>query len=97
MFLFGTGTTKTSTQLPMCTLLCCNAGDRAVCDRVVLRYAAADAAFNPAMSIFFICIIAAMTRCDLAGSLSWMSSISALGTICQDSPYLSLSQPHCTC
>src|SRR2546425_5245703 len=47
------------------------------------------------MSILVICIIACMTRCDFTGSLSCSSSIRTRGTICQDRPNLSLSQPHC--
>src|SRR6266513_1752483 len=37
-----------------------------------------------------------MMRCDFAASLSLNSSPKTVGTICQESPYLSLSQPHCT-
>ena len=38
--------------------------------------------------------IAAITRCARPGSGSASSSTSLRGTICQDSPYLSLSHPH---
>jgi hypothetical protein len=48
------------------------------------------------MSIFFILSIAAITRCDFAGSLSPISSINAVGTTCHETPNLSLSQPHWT-
>src|SRR5436190_6138833 len=37
-----------------------------------------------------------MMRCDFAASLSLNSSPKTVGTICQETPYLSLSQPHCT-
>src|SRR6185312_3598870 len=47
-----------------------------------------------AMSIFFICIIACMARCDLPGSLSPISSSNLSGVICQDIPNLSFSHPH---
>jgi hypothetical protein len=47
------------------------------------------------MSIFFICSIAFMTREDFSASASWSISASTVGTTCQDTPYLSLSQPHC--
>ncbi len=47
------------------------------------------------MSIFFMRSIAVMTRWDFAGSGSMSSSTSTRGTICQETPYLSLSQPHC--
>src|SRR5438046_10094241 len=46
------------------------------------------------MSIFFIGIIARMTRFALVGSLSPNSLPSTVGTICQDTPNLSFSQPH---
>lgn len=45
------------------------------------------------MSSFFIRIIARMTRSVFAGSLSTSMRLSTDGTICQDSPYLSFSQP----
>src|ERR1700733_2657852 len=35
------------------------------------------------------------TLCDFTGSLSCMSSSKAEGTICHDTPYLSLSHAHC--
>src|SRR3990167_9837103 len=46
------------------------------------------------MSIFFIFIIAAMTRCALTGSGSLNNLTRTLGTICQDTPNLSCNQPH---
>src|SRR5437773_6059931 len=48
------------------------------------------------MSSFTILSIACMTRCDFAASLSLNSSPKTVGTICHESPYLSLSQPHST-
>src|SRR5258708_19561329 len=48
------------------------------------------------MSSLTICIMACMTRCDFAASLSLSNFPKIVGTICQESPYLSLSQPHCT-
>src|SRR5215831_5135526 len=38
-----------------------------------------------------------MTLCDFFGSLSCNNSTKVLGTTCQDNPYLSFNQPHCTC
>ena len=46
------------------------------------------------MSIFFISSITAMTRCAFSVSGSLRSLGSAVGVICHDTPYLSLSQPH---
>src|SRR2546427_8582286 len=48
------------------------------------------------MSSLTILSIDSMTRCDFAASLPLNSSPKTVGTICQESPYLSLSQPHCT-
>src|SRR5258706_8755422 len=45
------------------------------------------------MSSFFICSTACMTRFAFLGS-PLMSFPSAAGTICQEKPNLSLSQPH---
>src|SRR5881396_1718248 len=47
------------------------------------------------MSSLTILSMACMTRCDFAASLSLNNSPKTVGTICQESPYLSLSQPHC--
>src|SRR5438128_6210259 len=63
-------------------------------NRVGGSYAASAARCNPAMSILLISSIAFMTRCDLSGSGSLSSSVKAVGMICQDRPYRSLSQPH---
>ena len=38
--------------------------------------------------------IARITRCDRSGLGSSSSSVSTVGTICQDTPYRSSSQPH---
>ena len=38
--------------------------------------------------------IALITRCDRSGLGSSSSSVSTVGTICQDTPYRSSSQPH---
>ena len=57
-------------------------------------YASSWACRNRLMSIFAICSIASTTRFAFAGSLSPNSSPSAVGTICQDTPNLSFSQPH---
>jgi hypothetical protein len=46
------------------------------------------------MSIFFICSIAFITRCDFSASLLCSNSGNTVGVICHDRPYLSLSQPH---
>src|SRR6266498_3060214 len=46
-----------------------------------------------AMSIFFICSMACMARWDLSGSGSLIISFMGVGMICQDTPYLSFSQP----
>src|SRR6266851_2338641 len=48
------------------------------------------------MSIFFILSIASMTLFDFSGSGSPSIPPKIVGLICQDSPYLSFSQPHCT-
>src|SRR2546422_11610865 len=48
------------------------------------------------MSSFTILSMACMTRCDFAASLSLNNSPKTVGTICQDMPDLSFSQPHCT-
>src|SRR6185436_6045246 len=45
------------------------------------------------MSIFFIFIMAAITRSDFSGSLPPIHLSNDSGTICQDNPYLSLSHP----
>jgi hypothetical protein len=39
--------------------------------------------------------MAFMTRWDVSASASWSILGSTVGTTCQDTPYLSLSQPHC--
>ena len=54
----------------------------------------AEASRSVAMSIFFICIIACMTRLAFALSGCCRSSGRALGTTCHEMPYLSASQPH---
>ncbi len=58
-------------------------------------YAPSWACRNRLMSIFAICSIASITRFAFAGSLSLNSSPSTVSTICQDTPNLSFSQPHC--
>ena len=57
---------------------------------------AAAARSSWAMSNFTILSIASPTRFAFSRSGSAMSSASTLGTICQERPYLSLSQPHCS-
>ena len=47
------------------------------------------------MSSFFICSIACMARCDFSESGSLIISSKTSGTTCQETPNLSLSQPHC--
>src|SRR5262245_32878119 len=59
-------------------------------------YCPAYARCSIAMSSFFICIIASPTRLVFAPSLSANSLPSTVGTTCQETPYLSFSQPHCT-
>src|SRR6266496_5886702 len=51
------------------------------------------ARWSVAMSIFFICSMACMARWDFSGSGSLIISFMAVGMICQDTPYLSFSQP----
>src|ERR1039458_243512 len=46
------------------------------------------------MSIFFIGIIASNARLAAAGSRSESAAVRARGVICQDTPHLSLHQPH---
>jgi hypothetical protein len=52
------------------------------------------ALFGPAVSSFTIPRIACITRCALARSGSASISGSALDTICHDTPWRSLNQPH---
>ena len=52
------------------------------------------AASSAAMSIFFICIIASNARLATAGSGSVIAFVRAIGVICQNTPHLSLHQPH---
>ena len=52
------------------------------------------AASIAAISIFCICIIASNARLARAGSGSLIASVRAIGVICQDTPHLSLHQPH---
>src|SRR5687767_7319645 len=54
----------------------------------------AYARLNFSMSIFFIWRIACITLWDFSISGSLIISIKTLGTICQDTPNLSLSQLH---
>src|ERR1700736_151101 len=62
---------------------------------VLLRsYFPSYAFCKPLMSILSICNIASMALFDFSGSLSPNSLPRAEGMICQDRPYLSLSQPH---
>src|SRR5207247_3958493 len=63
---------------------------------VTERYFPSYARSSAAMSSFTIFSIAFMTRCDFLGSRSVNNSVMTVGTICHDSPNLSLSQPHCT-
>src|SRR5581483_5696576 len=58
--------------------------------------AAIEACCNFLMSNLTILSMACMTRCDFAASLSLKSLPKIVGTICQESPYLSFSQPHWT-
>jgi hypothetical protein len=46
------------------------------------------------MSILVICSIAFMTRSDFSTLLSSIISPKIPGTICQETPYLSVGQPH---
>src|SRR6266568_3081565 len=62
----------------------------------VFLYFCFAACFNFLTSSFTILSMACMTRCDFAASLSLTSLPKTVGTICHESPYLSLSQPHCT-
>src|SRR6266404_7300601 len=52
------------------------------------------AASIAAMSILFICIIASNARLAAARSGSVTALVRAIGVICQDTPHLSLHQPH---
>ena len=52
------------------------------------------AASMAAMSIFFIVIIASNARLATAGSGPKTASDRAIGVICQETPHLSLHQPH---
>ena len=58
------------------------------------RHRARRAASIAAMSIFFMVIIASNARLAAAGSGSEMASMRTRGVICQDTPHLSLHQPH---
>jgi hypothetical protein len=55
----------------------------------------AYARLSSAMSIFFIRSIASMALLDFSASGSLIISIKTMGTTCHETPYLSLSQPHC--
>src|SRR5262249_42901977 len=56
----------------------------------------AAARSSSAMSILTIFRSACITRFGFPGSLSWSSRNRAVGTICHETPNLSVSQPHCT-
>ncbi len=56
-------------------------------------YSSAYAFWSAAMSNFVIASIASVTRLAFPGSGSLIMSMSMVGTTCQDSPYLSVSQP----
>jgi hypothetical protein len=58
-------------------------------------YPSAYARFSSAISSFFICSMAVMALCAPADWESLKRSAISVGTTCQDSPYLSFSQPHC--
>src|SRR5258708_2542796 len=60
------------------------------------RHTPPNAACSFARSSFCIPIIACIARPDFALSLSESIPPSCFGTICQDTPNLSTSQPHCT-
>ena len=57
-------------------------------------YASLYARSSTATSSFTIVIMASITALTFLGSLSWMSSMNRLGTICQERPNASLIQPH---
>src|SRR4029077_5791834 len=63
---------------------------------VCLLQFGANACCNCAMSSFFIAMTARITRSVRSASPD-RNSGSARGTICQETPNLSVSQPHCTC
>src|SRR3981189_1398297 len=54
-----------------------------------------NARCKPSISSFFICIMASKARRDFAVSESLSNSARTWGTICQERPNLSFSQPHC--
>ncbi len=78
-----------SLQTDLLPLLLCNLSTRN-------HHSCSYALFKPAISILTICSIACMTRPDFAASLSCSSLPKMVGTICQESPNLSFSQPHCS-
>ena len=58
-------------------------------------YASLQALSSSATSSFTIVIMASITAFTFLGSLSRISSVKRLGTICQERPKGSLIQPHC--
>src|SRR5580765_1857718 len=62
---------------------------------VLCFHALSAASFNLLISSLTIFKSASMTRCDLAESLPLNKSLKIAGTICHETPNLSLSQPHC--
>ena len=51
---------------------------------------------SAAMSMRFICIIASKARFARPGSAPPISLMSGRGTICQETPKRSFTQPHCS-
>src|SRR5688572_29445484 len=67
---------------------------RSALSKPMLDYYDSHACFSVLMSSLSILSIASMTFFDFLASLLPSNSLKTVGTICQDKPYLSLSQPH---
>src|SRR5215469_1967296 len=65
----------------------------AISESNVMSQASRPACSKRAISSLSICSMASITRFDLAGLGSLISFDRTLGTICQVTPYLSVSQP----
>src|SRR4029077_887095 len=76
---------------------CCDESRICSCrrDASIPFYDPLYACSNVLMSSFFICSNAFITLSDFSAFLSCIISAKTTGTICQETPYLSFSQPHC--
>src|SRR3981081_1489895 len=82
----------TAAKKPSC-LRCNQAGTAAIVEVLVMERQPRRAALIAATSIFFMPIIASNARFASSPPAA-MASVSTLGVICQETPHLSLHQPH---